>query len=176
MCPSALSRLRLLQYLQACQSISPLYNGLVDEFKISRECFIVQHNEIVKDNGMAMARTAQTLSVEELRAYHPDARIDDSIVTERWERAWKVARMAAKLLYERFDATRVVVFGSLAHRAWFTPWSDIDLAVWGILPDTFYQAVALVTGLSSEFKIDLIASEDCRPALEHVIEQEGIDL
>jgi predicted nucleotidyltransferase len=84
--------------------------------------------------------------------------------------------MAAEVLRRRFGATRVVAFGSLAHRAWFSAWSDIDLAVWGISSDTFYRAVAAVTGISAEFKVDLVAPEDCQPALRQVIEQEGVAL
>jgi predicted nucleotidyltransferase len=124
----------------------------------------------------AMVRTALALSVEEQRSYCPDVQRDEGMVSERWERAWEVARLAARLLRERFGATRVVAFGSLAHRAWFTPWSDVDLAAWGMSRDVFYRAVALVTGLSQEFEIDLLAPEDCRPALRQVIEREGVEL
>jgi predicted nucleotidyltransferase len=123
-----------------------------------------------------MARTALDLSTEEWKAYRPGVQVDEEQVAERWDRAWEVACAAARLMRQRFSATRVVVFGSLAHRTWFTPWSDIDLAAWGIPSDMFYQAVASVTGLSSEFEIDLVAPEDCRPGLRQVIEQEGIDL
>jgi len=123
-----------------------------------------------------VTKTALALTTEEWRAYRPNVEIDEKRVAERWERAWKVAHAAARLLRQKFGATRVVVFGSLVHRAWFTPWSDIDLAAWGIPPDTFYQAVAVVTGISPEFEVDLIAPEDCRPALCQIIEQEGIDL
>jgi predicted nucleotidyltransferase len=123
-----------------------------------------------------MSKTALALTVEEWRAYRPGVEIDEDRVAERWERAWEAARTAAGLLHRKFGATRVVVFGSLTHRAWFTPWSDIDLAAWGIPPDAFYQAVAAVTGLSSEFKMDLVAPQDCQPALYKVIEQEGINL
>jgi len=123
-----------------------------------------------------MTRTALALTAEEWRAYRPGVKIDEEQTAERWERAWEVARTAASLLRQKFGATRVVVFGSLAHRAWFTPWSDIDLAAWGIPPDAFYRAVAIVTGISPEFEVDLVAPEDCRPTLCQVIEREGVDL
>jgi hypothetical protein len=42
--------------------------------------------------------------------------------------------------------------------------------------NAFYRTVAFVTGLSPEFEIDLVAPEDCRPALCQVIEREGVDL
>jgi predicted nucleotidyltransferase len=123
-----------------------------------------------------MGRTALALTAEEWRDYRPDLKADEEQAAERWERAWEVARAAARLLRQEFSATRVVGFGSLTDRAWFTPWSDIDLAAWGIPPDVFYKAVAAVAGLSSEFKIDLVSPEDCRPALCQAIAREGIDL
>ena len=123
-----------------------------------------------------MARTALDLAREEWQAYRPGARVGQAAAAQRWERAWDVAETAADLLRRRFGATRVVAFGSLARRDWFHPWSDIDLAAWGIAPEAFYRAVAAVTGISAEFKVDLVAPEDCRPALRRAIEQEGVAL
>jgi predicted nucleotidyltransferase len=97
-------------------------------------------------------------------------------VAERWEQAWEQARRAAQILRERFGATRVVAFGSLVRRTWFTPWSDIDLAAWGIPADQFYRAVAAVTGMSPDFEVDVVDPEGCRPSLRQRIEQEGVDL
>ena len=53
---------------------------------------------------------------------------------DRLDRACHAARTAADLLRERLGATRVIVFGALAHDDWFTRWSDIDLAAWDIPP------------------------------------------
>ena len=123
-----------------------------------------------------MGKTALALTREEWQVYRPGAKIDQDQASERWERAWQVAHTAAEVLRRRYGATRVVVFGSAARREWFTPWSDIDLAAWGIAPDAFYRAVAAVTGISPEFKVDLVAPEDCQPALRQIIEQEGVAL
>jgi len=70
----------------------------------------------------------------------------------------------------------VVAFGSLAHPAWFSPWSDMDLAAWGIPADQFYRAVAAATGFSPDFEVDLLDPEGCRPTVREFIEREGIDL
>ena len=123
-----------------------------------------------------MGKTALDLTREEWQAYRPGARMSQDRVWKRWERAWRVARAAAEALRQQFDATQVVAFGSLARRDWFTPWSDIDLAARGIPPGAFYRAVAVVTGISPEFKLDLVALEDCQPSLRHVIEREGVAL
>ncbi|HHY93177.1 MAG TPA: nucleotidyltransferase domain-containing protein, partial [Firmicutes bacterium] len=37
-------------------------------------------------------------------------------------------------------------------------------------------AVAAVTGLSAEFKVDLVDVTACRPAIQKAAESEGIDL
>ena len=123
-----------------------------------------------------MGKTALDLTRDEWQAYRPGAKVGQDQGVERWGRAWRVAQAAAEVLRQQFGATRVVAFGSLARRDWFTPWSDVDLAAWGISPGAFYRAVAVVTGISSEFKLDLVAPEDCQPSLRHVIEQEGVTL
>lgn len=85
----------------------------------------------------------------------------------------QTAHKAAELLRSKFGARVVMVFGSLARRGGFTPWSDIDLAAKGIDPTRFYEAVGLVTGISAEFKIDLVDLESCAPSLRNKIEIEG---
>jgi predicted nucleotidyltransferase len=123
-----------------------------------------------------MPRTALDLTTEELILYRP-GRVSDTLQTsEKWEQAWEVARAVAHLLRERFGARQVIAFGSIVHRAWFTPWSDIDIAVWGIPAHQFYQAVAVVTGISPDFKVDVVDVEDCSISLRRIIESEGIEL
>jgi len=123
-----------------------------------------------------MAKTALDLTPEELRSYQPGRKFNVERNVVRLERAWELAATAARLLRERFGATRVVVFGSLVHRDWFSPWSDVDLAAWGIPVEQFYQAVAAVTGISRDFKVDLVDPEICRLPMRQLIEREGIDL
>lgn len=123
-----------------------------------------------------MAKTALELTPEERARYQPGSRYDQVQATERLEKAWLVAHAAARLLREQFGATRVVAFGSLAHRLWFTPWSDIDLAAWGILPESFFRAVASVTDLAQGFGLNLVDPERCQPHLRQAIERDGVDV
>ncbi len=121
-------------------------------------------------------RTALNLSPLQWQQYNPYRETDEAQELERWQQAWLVARQAGQLLRYKFGATRVVVFGSLAHRGWFTAWSDIDLAVWGV-PDTqFYRAVAAVMNLNPNFKVDVVDPADCYSSVRESIEQEGIEL
>ena len=94
----------------------------------------------------------------------------------RRERAWQVARRAAALLRDRFGATRVVAFGSLARGEGFTRWSDVDIAAWGISPSDTFRAVAAVLDVDSEIQVNLVDVAICRPALLASIERDGIDL
>jgi len=129
-----------------------------------------------------MAKIAKELSEEELRSYHPWQSLQryrkDPEVNKRWDRAWDIARRAANLLKEQYGAARVVVFGSLVHRAWFTPWSDIDLAVWGVPASKFYRAIGAVQDIGAEagFRIDVIDPAECSRELVHGIRTEGVEL
>jgi predicted nucleotidyltransferase len=129
-----------------------------------------------------MGRTARELSVEDLETYRPLLALksfqQSPLLAERRSRAWAVARSAADLLKKEFGATRVVVFGSLAGKGVFTPWSDIDLAVWGVKPEAYYRAAgaAMDMGLEREIKIDMVDPENCSEAFRAEIEETGIEV
>ena len=129
-----------------------------------------------------MAKSALELSREEWRSYNPSKELGErqrqwsAHIEARKVEALDFARKAAHLLRKEFGAEKVLLFGSLAHEEWFGPWSDIDLAAQGILPESFYSAVASVTGMSPSFRIDLIDMDECRPTLRKVIEEEGIEI
>jgi predicted nucleotidyltransferase len=127
-------------------------------------------------------RTALELPVDEWKAYRPIPAIlqrqtaAQSQLERRRKRAMRLARQAAALLRAEFDAKNVILFGSLAFPGGFTLWSDIDLAVFGVPADRFYAAVAAITGLSAEFKVDLVDAEACKPSLREAIDRDGIVL
>ena len=129
-----------------------------------------------------MAKTALELTPIEWRRYRLSEAVErreraqDSAVEVRKREAWDIVGTAARELRKDFGAQKVVVFGSLAHERGFGLWSDIDLGAWGIPPEKFYSAVAAVTGLSSFFKVDLVDVAECRPTLQKVIEEEGIEV
>lgn len=121
--------------------------------------------------------TAKNIPQEELKQFHPFKRIAgmNPAATGRQEAAKKIAESLAKVLKERFLASRVMLFGS-ATRNDFGPWSDIDLAVWGISNADYFKAVAYTTGFSSVFKVDLVSAADCSQSLLQHITQTGIEL
>ncbi|MBI4582938.1 MAG: nucleotidyltransferase domain-containing protein [Planctomycetes bacterium] len=123
-----------------------------------------------------MAKTALDLTPDELRRYKPERSQDQKSMDDRLKKAMALALKAAGILKIRFGAKRVVLFGSLSHKEWFTPWSDIDLSVAGIKDQDFYQAVATVSGLSPDFKIEIIDFNSCPPKMKEKIEAEGIEV
>lgn len=92
--------------------------------------------------------------------------------TKRRERAWDVAQCAAVVLKEKYGATQVAVFGSLAHGHWFSKTSDVDLAVWGLKDEDYFVVVARLQDLSPEFEVDLVAVEHSKPCLREFILKE----
>jgi predicted nucleotidyltransferase len=129
-----------------------------------------------------MPLTALDLAPDRLKEYRPreairrrQAAVSAEVVRRR-RRAILTARKAAELLRNEFGAKKVLVFGSLARHGGFTLWSDIDIAATGIPPAHFFEAVGAITGVSAEFKVDLIDLDNCPTSLRKVIEAEGKDL
>jgi predicted nucleotidyltransferase len=83
---------------------------------------------------------------------------------------------AAAALKSHFAVRRVVVFGSLAHSAWFMPDSDVDLAVEGLAPKDYWQAWRMVEEIIGDRSVDLVEIEAARESLRQAIERDGIDL
>jgi predicted nucleotidyltransferase len=101
---------------------------------------------------------------------------EQSELDHRREQAWAAARQAARLLKAQFNATRVVVFGSLARGSGFTRWSDVDVAAWGIAPEDTFRAIGAVLDMDTEIVVNLVDVNTCRTSLLEVIEQDGIDI
>jgi predicted nucleotidyltransferase len=85
-------------------------------------------------------------------------------------------RRAAALLRSRFGAQRVVLFGSLAHAAWYSPESDVDLAVEGIAGADFWKAWAEVERVIGGRRIDLVDLATASDSLHQAIARHGIEL
>ena len=94
-------------------------------------------------------------------------------LAEKRARALAVASAAARLLKEQFGATRVVLFGSALGADAFWERSDVDLAAWGVPREDYFLAVARLQELSSEFSVDLVEADHCKPALATAIDEEG---
>jgi predicted nucleotidyltransferase len=92
---------------------------------------------------------------------------------ERRERAWSLARQAAALLREAYDAQKVRAFGSLLQPRLFHERSDIDLAVWGLDERDYLRALSRLLDLDPEFSFDLVLAEVAPEGLRAVIDDQG---
>jgi predicted nucleotidyltransferase len=86
------------------------------------------------------------------------------------------AQRAAALLKAQFGARRVVLFGSLAHAAWFAPDSDIDLAVEGLAEEDYWRAWREVEEIIGDRSVDFIEMEAVSDSLRQAIERYGMEL
>ncbi|MCL4487614.1 MAG: nucleotidyltransferase domain-containing protein [Chloroflexi bacterium] len=119
------------------------------------------------------------ITPEQMRIYKRTARErqarDEQQMQVRRQAAWDAARQAARWLKDKYGATRVIAFGSLAHGAWFHARSDIDLAVVGLSPDNYFPAWASLDHLDIPFEIDLVRYETAPPQLRVSIDA-GVEL
>lgn len=120
------------------------------------------------------------LSDEQVAIYRATAKrrreLDRPAELERRRVGWAAARRAAELLRERYNATRVVVFGSLVHDGRFTRWSDVDIAAWGLAERDSLFALGTVMDLDVEVEVNLVDVNTATPALLAVIIEDGIDI
>lgn len=129
-----------------------------------------------------MSMTALDLPPDTLKKYRPLEAIRRGKVkmsaqlSKRRCFAALTARKAAELLRSEYGAKEIMLFGSLARHGGFSLFSDIDIAARGIPPPRFFEAVGAVTGLSAEFKMDLIDLDTCPPSMRATIEREGKDI
>jgi len=124
--------------------------------------------------------TALELSREEWESYRGGldrrtAGLTEDEQAER-DRLLRRAHEAAAALKARFDVQRVVLFGSLAHEAWFVPDSDVDLAVEGVQAKDYWKAWRLVEDIIAERPVDLIDMETATDSLRRAIERYGVEL
>jgi len=124
--------------------------------------------------------TALKLTPKEVATYRAAARRrgeqEQRELAQREKRAWAVARRAAALLRDQFEAEQVVVFGSLIHGGCFTPWSDVDIAAWGIRPQDTFRAIGMVMDMDTEIELNLVDVGTCSTSLLTTIEREGVAL
>ncbi len=125
-----------------------------------------------------MNRTVSQLTPDELANYKRimlnRAKENQKNIYNKHLRAKQMAKQIANLLYKEYNASKVFLFGSVTNPEFFNEFSDIDIAVIGIPDNRFYAAVAAVSEISYEFKIDVVDLHDCNENLREFIYKEGI--
>ncbi len=97
---------------------------------------------------------------------------------ERQERKRLLAKVreAVAMLKTRFGVRRVILFGSLAHESWFSPGSDVDLAIEGLSSEDYWQAWRSVEEIIRDRPVDFVEIEDAGESLRRAIERSGVEL
>lgn len=120
------------------------------------------------------------ISPEKMAEYREGARRREAArqarLDERFQLAWEIARQSADILRDRFQAEKVVVFGSLVDRSRFHERSDIDLAAWGIPEMDYLRALGAVMDSTSEFMVDLVRVEEAYDHIRKTIESQGLTI
>ena len=93
---------------------------------------------------------------------------------QRQQKGWEIAKNSAEILKQQFGVKRVVLFGSMLNLEDLSPYSDIDLAVWGLPPNAIFKAGAAIEK-GQEFKIDLVEAEKAKPYIRQAIVM-GVEL
>lgn len=126
--------------------------------------------------------TALELTREEWESYLRDgvrraapAAPDPGAVKQR-EALLERVRKAAAQLKARFGVRRVVLFGSLAHEAWFLDDSDVDLAVEGLRSADFWAAWRLAEEVIAVRRVDLVDYEAASDGLRAAIDRHGVEM
>ncbi|MDD5672529.1 MAG: nucleotidyltransferase domain-containing protein [Chitinivibrionales bacterium] len=81
----------------------------------------------------------------------------------RRQKALGCARKLSRVLADQFGAKKVTLVGSILHGSRFKANSDIDLAVEGIKPDQYFNA--LVQCQTAGFPVDLIETAAATPLM-----------
>jgi predicted nucleotidyltransferase len=94
---------------------------------------------------------------------------------EREQLLEQVKQVAAEIK-ARFGARRVILFGSLAHQAWFRPDSDIDIAIEGLEGAVYWQAWRYAEEMLTNRSVDLLDIGTASPSLKRSVQRYGIEL
>ena len=84
------------------------------------------------------------------------------------EQAEREAQVLANILYTKYSATNVYLFGSSLEEERFNENSDIDLAVEGLPGSIFFDAVGELL-LRAKFSLNLIPLRNCSESLRKKI-------
>ena len=126
--------------------------------------------------------TAYELKPEERQAYINVARQRNLPLTltpeehQVYDALIRRIKKASAELKQRFKVQRVILFGALAHKAWYRPDADVDLAVEGLNSQDYWKAWRLAEEIIDDRLVELIDIETASEPLQRAIQRTGIAL
>ncbi len=100
-----------------------------------------------------------------LRAQHRQETLE-----KRRVKARKGALRLASIIMRREGINKVILFGSTLIPGRFQEESDIDLAVWGLRPEEYFNLLCELER-ATDFLVDLVPAEEARPHILKRIEK-----
>lgn len=94
---------------------------------------------------------------------------------QRQKKGLIIAKKCANFLKNKYGVIKVVLFGSLLDYEKMNHYSHIDIAVWGLPEQDYFQAVGFLLEIADNFSIDLVEVQNAKPYILDAIEQ-GIEL
>jgi uncharacterized protein len=129
---------------------------------------------------MAVEEDKVSLTDDQMAIYRTSAERRQQQKRDRLQQRQKlgltIAQQASELLKRDFQAEKVVLFGSMRLLDRIHERSDVDLAVWGLNPQDYFQAVGQLLALHPNISVDLVEVETAPPRLRHEIETTGVIL
>lgn len=125
--------------------------------------------------ALQLAQDGWKMYLEAARRRPPPPELGPDEGGERDDLLARVREVAA-VLRTRFGARRVVLFGSLAHAAWFARDSDVDLAVEGVAAGQYWEAWRVAEAMIPGRPVDLVDLETAGEGLRRAIDRYGCDL
>ncbi len=101
-------------------------------------------------------------------------RLKDEALDVRFAEMQRDAAAIVAGIAERFSPVRIYQWGSLLDRDRFREYSDIDIAVEGVVDaETYAQVEAMVWDMT-DFPLDLVRLERVEPEYADIIRQKGV--
>jgi predicted nucleotidyltransferase len=102
----------------------------------------------------------------------------DLVPSEKEDRRHLMVRVkkAAKAIKKHYRVRRIILFGSLVHEAWYSPHSDVDLAVEGLASEYYWAAWRLAEEIIGDRLVDFVDLETSSDSLKDAISRHGVEL
>lgn len=114
--------------------------------------------------------------IERARRLGTDSRALSPQQEQQREELLRKAQQMAVALRKEYGVSRVIIFGSLAHAAWWEADSDIDIAVSSLPDEDYWRAWKTAEEFFKDRSVDFIQLEDASDSLRYSIESDGVEL
>lgn len=115
------------------------------------------------------------VDIQQARAFlhRKEARRQEALVV-RYQQAWQDFRAIVGMIAKKFCPARIYQWGSLLDRRQFCEWSDIDLAVEGLVSAEAFFDLYRDADQVATLPLDLVEMERIEPEFADIIRMKGV--